>query len=192
MAGVGVVRPAMKRTATIAFALFGALILAVIFQNCGGYQAGYNPLTDGQELPSCLGSSCTSDLDFIEIRVANTMPVGLLRPTTQDATVGCTASTCVDIAGYCNTAGYPSSTFYYQWKLNNAAVTARTATHLTCDGMGRFRIRVPIPPGTFDYSGLYSIDVSMTVIDEDGIELESPSGIATKSVPVTGVDLPST
>lgn len=187
-------RPVMKRTAGMTAALFGVLILAMVFQNCAGYQAGYNPLTDGEELASCIGSSCSTDLDFVEIRVANTMPVGLLKPSGV-VNSDCNASNCIDLAGYCNTAGYPGSLFYYQWKLNNAAITARTAANVGCDSMGRFRVRVMIPPASqhaFDYAGMYSLDVMMTVIDDEGVEVESPSGIATKNVPVTGVDLPTT
>lgn len=165
-----------------------AITLAVVFQNCAGYQAAVNPLTDTPEASACVGVSCAVDLDFVEIQVANTQPVGVTKPTTTQTF--CDPTTCIDIAGYCNTAGYTDSKFYYQWKLDNALVGSRVTTSAKCDSNGRFRILVELPRPTvhqFIYTNIYALELTMVVLDGYA-EYENPSsGIGSKTVSVTGI-----
>jgi hypothetical protein len=165
-----------------------AVTLAVVFQNCGGYQSAVNPLTDTPEASECVGVSCSVDLEFVEIKIANTQPVGVVKPTTTQEY--CDPTTCVDIAGYCNTAGYTDSKFYYQWKFDNGVVGPRVATSMKCDSNGRFRLLIELPRPTvhqFIYENLYAVEITMVVLDGFA-EYENPSaGVGTQTVTVTGI-----
>ncbi len=188
--GETALRPTMKRFSFLVSIFAISLSLAVVFQNCGTYQTGINPLTDDREEAECIGVSCKLDLEFVELVVANAQPIGIKKPTTTPKF--CDPSTCFDLAGYCNTAGYKQSYIYYQWRLNNSLIGQRITTGLGCDSMGRFRILVQIPPPqshTFNYGDLYSVEVSMTVVDENDVEQGNPTaGVSTKLVPVVGID----
>lgn len=179
----------MKRFSALVSSMAVAFVLTIIFQNCAGYQSGVNPLTDTPEASECVGVSCKVDLDFVEIQVANAQPVGIVKPK-GNAQVFCDPTTCVDIAGYCNTAGYPDSKFYYQWKVNNGLIGSKISTSVKCDAMGRFRILVNLPSPsvhTFVYENIYAVEISMSVMDEYG-EYENPStGVGSKSVSITGI-----
>jgi hypothetical protein len=170
----------MKRISRcLGFSMIAGLALATVmlFQNCNGYSAGYNPLYDtSAELISCQGINCAPDIADSQIQVGYT--TGILQPPpvgyVQNPAV-CDPYSCVDFGGYCDMGGMNGSVFYYQWQLNGSNFGGQIRTGYTCDTNGRFRVMVQIPSG-YVSGQIYQVMITMTVIDATGIEQSNPRG----------------
>lgn len=164
------------------FVSFFAISLAgaTLFQNCGSYQAVDNPLYDMASESVCVGLSCSTDISAVQLRVANQEPliVGAANTGSYD---GCGANQCLDIAGYCDTAGFTQNYIYYE--LQGPTPIALTRSNSTCDAQGRFRLRVPLPGG-YQASSLHTLVVTLTVVDENGQEQTNPSGLNRNQISV--------
>jgi hypothetical protein len=181
------VRRGIKHTGQmIAFLGFFAGIV-IGFQNCGGYQPVENPLYTQDYSSTCTGPSCASDLNSVQIKIANSTPISIKRPASNVTPVACDLYTCVDVAGYCDPAGYSDSVFYVELRSSNNTGFAKTKTDVKCDGNGRFRILVHLP-SNFDRTALYTLVVTMSVIDASGVEEENPTNLHTQEIPLSSSD----
>lgn len=176
-------RPNDKSTLPqLVFALVLFLTIVVVFQNCAGYQPGENPLYDQSASSTCIGVTCQTDLNAVQIQIMNMDPINLRK--TSDGTVPtetCGISSCFEVAGYCDTAGYPGSVFFVE----APGLFAQTRTTASCTANGRFKITVAVP-STFKYANLYPLSVWMHVIDDHGVEHANPTGVHRKVIGLTG------
>ena len=162
-----------------------SLGVVLLFQNCNGYSANYSPLYDtSAELISCQGINCAPDIASSQIQIGNT--TGVLQPPpvgyVQNPTV-CDPYTCLDFGGYCDTGGLPGSIFIYQWILNGTNFGGAVRTNQSCDANGRFRVMIQVPAG-YVPNQLYQVQITMDVIDSNGIEQANPRGTTQEQVTI--------
>lgn len=176
-------RPNVSRAARWVLACCVGAVHLVVYQNCGTYEAA-NGMTSVEETASaCVGLACGVDAESIEIvsgnseyKVVRPAP-GAVRPAACDATY------CVDVAGYCNSGGYPDSVFYFELQNGTQQVMPATRTTASCDHMGRFRILIVLPPN-FQYTA-HNLFLTMKAIDDKGAEIDNPRGTNRKVVPLS-------
>jgi hypothetical protein len=172
------------------------IVTAVVFQNCGTYQADNSPLYNVSLPSTCVGVTCQADLNSIQIKIANNIPITIKRP---DATGGtppvfivptdCNLSSCIEVSGYCDMGGYTSSVFYIELTVPQAGVSTslipRQRTTAQCNELGRFNLTIQVPT-SFNYSTLYNLIVTMTAVDDQAVEVENPSGQNRQQISVMG------
>jgi len=181
-------------TKKIFFTLFLAVVVNLVFQNCGQNMTavdnslGTNSQTDPSSLQTtlvpCIASGCPQSSEYIQVAVANSDPIAFVVNSTGGIVEGV-----VDVAGYCNIAGYPSSHIYYsvQDDAGNVAI-ASTLSNGACDSLGRFAFSVTI--SSLAGNKNYHISVVLKAVDSTGVEFESPLGRNRKQIglnPRTGV-----
>jgi hypothetical protein len=175
----------LKKTASSLTLAFIGFSIALVFQNCGGMEAAYNPLYDSSLTAGCMGIACAEDVNFVGFR--STVSGVVLDPkqaTSSDT--ACDNSTCFDLGGYCETGGFSMSRFYYQWTLAGQASDQPIATPVSCDDNGRFQVQIKIPSiARFDYSQTHSLRLYMKIVDDDGIEQAQPNDTAQWTYVVT-------
>ena len=174
----------MARYLPVVF-LVGLLSLSsVLFQNCAGYSANNSPLTTDSSsvvATTCNGNNLNcSDLNNVQLSIANQDP--LLVTAAAGGTNGfCDSSSCVDVAGYCDAAGFTS---------NKISASIAGSVNLpdtvlgSCDANGRFRILLPMPAG-FVTATTYTVTLVMRIYDASGKAYENPSGLNRKSITLT-------
>jgi hypothetical protein len=174
--------------------VFGGLfvLIAVGFQNCGGYQPVDNPLYSEDYTSTCTAASCSSELKDVQLKIANASPISIPRPASDVTPVAGDQYTAVDIAGYCDVAGYADSVFYFELKGPTASSIPKTRTTVKCDSNGRFRLLLHLPGygasssyGAFDRTALYTLVIAMMVIDDSGVEHENPTNLHTQEIPLS-------
>jgi hypothetical protein len=152
----------------------GALLLMAIlslFQNCGTYDPLLNPLYDRELLSSCIGPTCQRDLNFLSLYVGNPDPI-LIRRDVERA---------VDLGGYCDSAGFPSTKIYVELRSGSTSVVPPFASIAQCDANGRFRVLLELP-GNYNYNLAYSIVLTFRAVDEQGNEYDHPTGINRREI----------
>jgi hypothetical protein len=158
-------------------------LCALIFQNCAGYQSNdqllfqdQNSSLDKSNLKLCIGELCPKDLDEVTMVINNQAPIGI---TSNEPAI--------DLGGYCNAAGYTETQFFYSIK-NTAGqvVLGDTVATEKCDDLGRWRLRVGLPPG-YDYTREHTVTVSMRIKNEAGQWRENPRGTHRKDIRVTSI-----
>jgi hypothetical protein len=181
-----VVRPKLARLIQMTLGMLMLILAVGSYQNCTGYEATYNPLFDRDEPSLCYGVACSMDASTAEIDISrmpsptqiSTLPQGSTQPSF------CDPSTCFDVAGYCDTGGYPNTAFYHQFADHNGVIT-RSWSKIDgayCDGMGRFYFRVQVPMG-FAYEYESSLTIKMSLIDSNKQEVEA-NGKSIKTIKV--------
>ena len=125
-----------------------------------------NPLYDRTTLASCLGPTCSQDLNYLQMFIANQDPVLITRSTER----------AIDIAGYCDTAGYPSSKIYVEVRNGTTSVVPPYLSSSQCDSNGRFRVLVELP-AIYNYDLAHSIVLTIRAVDSKGAEYDHPTGI---------------
>jgi hypothetical protein len=153
--------------------------VVLMFQNCNGFSADYSPLYDSSlEMFSCQGISCAPNVAESQIQVGNT--TGVLQPppvgyVQKQGT--CDSYTCLDFYGYCDTGGLPGSQFYYQWQSSGTNIGGLiSSTGPGCDANGRFRVMVQIPTTGYASGHSYQVQITMNVVDTNGVEQSNPRG----------------
>lgn len=175
----------MRRFFQISTFLFFSIVTAVVFQNCGSYEAMDNPLYGSDLTSTCTGASCPNHDKAIQITIANQAPIALKRPPSTPP-ASCNIYNCIDVAGYCDTAGYPNSVFYVELRGPTGFPEMRTSAK--CDSNGRFRILVGPVASHFDYAALHQLIVTMRGVDEFGDEYDNPTGLHQKQIALTAVE----
>ena len=186
------VRPKLRRLIQTMLGVSMLFVGRLSFQHCTVYEATYNPLFDRDEPSLCYGVACTMDLSAAEIDVSRmpnptqitTLPQGSTQPSF------CEPSTCFDVAGYCDTGGYPNTAFYHQFADQNGVIT-RSWTKVDgafCDGTGRFYFRAVVPMG-FQYEYESTLSIKMVLIDANKKEIEA-NGKSIKTIRVKAVPPP--
>lgn len=163
-------RTRLRPIVSIALVIGGVLAL---FQNCGTYEPIANPLYDSTLASTCVGTSCTQDINYLAIRVTNSDPILIVRNT----------ETAIDLSGYCDTAGYPDSRIYAEMKSGATSVVASYLTTSKCDANGRFRVLFPLPNG-YNYTLAYSIVLTFRAVDSAGKEYDHPTGVNRREIAV--------
>lgn len=196
--GVIVVRQKIRRVTEIVALFSLGLFGTVVFQNCGSYEPAYNPLYEQTVASECIGYSCGTDAGAIELTVANGPRVLVIHPYYNPhaaGSTGCTSSTCFDVAGNCETAGYPGSVFYAE--LQGPTGIPLTKLNTSCDSYGRYSFRVILPSnfnhGTVSNNTItdnitHKLVVTLKGVDAQGREVDNPTGLNKKSIEV-GVQL---
>lgn len=142
------------------------LALTLLFQNCGTYEPMDNPLYDQELYSECLGPACTKDLNSLSLFVGNNDPILIIRNIERS----------IDLAGYCDTAGYPDSKIYVELKYGSNPVIAPYLSSSKCDGNGRFRVLLDLP-GNYNYDLAYTIVLTLRAVDSAGSEYDHPTGV---------------
>lgn len=168
--------PAMSNKKSInykrgGFAAFILVSVLSLFQNCGTYEPLLNPLYDRELLSSCIGPTCQRDLNFLSLYVGNPDPILITRNIER----------AVDLGGYCDSAGFPSTKIYVELRSGTTSVVAPYASIAQCDSNGRFRVLIELP-GTYNYDLAYSIVLTFRAVDEQGNEYDHPTGINRREI----------
>ncbi len=148
-----------------AVALTVAAVFA-LFQNCGTYAPMNNPLYASSQASSCIGPTCVQDLNYLSLYVGNPDPIMITRDSERS----------VDLAGYCDTAGYPGSKIYAELKSGATSVVPPYLTPAKCDSNGRFRVLIDLP-ASYNYGAAYSVVLTFRAVDEKGNEYDHPTGV---------------
>jgi hypothetical protein len=171
-----------KFFATFVLVCFAGSMI-VVFQNCGSGMevAASNSVLYNSVSSVCIGVNCQQDLSTAIFK-SSTPNIYVDSGT---YTTACNSANCFDVAGYCETGGYPASMFTYQWTLAGQTPQAEVVSGVSCDSNGRFSIQIHVP-AQFDWSQMHTLRVVMKVIDSGGAQLVNPSGAAAFNFVVAG------
>lgn len=145
----------------------------VLFQNCGSQEGLVNPLFDKPLATACLGPSCIRDEGYISIEIQNPNPTFVVRNTERG----------VDLAGFCDTGGFPQSRIYVEMRSQVGPVIPQYLSTSQCDSLGRFRVLVEFSP-THNYDLSHVITLIFRAVDENGVERDHPAGLNRKELTV--------
>lgn len=167
-----------KFFSSIILALTG-MSLVFVFQNCGSMEVGSNPLYGSSLGIGCIGVTCDKNINYANFKstVSGVMIDKPANPAAVNYSV-CDNTTCFDLAGFCETGGYPGSVFFYQWLIGGTAPDAEVRTAATCDENGRFHVLVKVPAGKMNWDVSHRLLLYMKVIDDDGTEIRNETGQA--------------
>lgn len=147
-------------------------ISSLAYQNCGAPTSSTVGALYGQSIaPECLGVTCGVDIESVQILLGNAEPIQVIKPTGA-ASTSCDNTNCFDVAGYCDSGGFPGTAIYIA--LDGPTGFAERRTTAVCDANGRFRIQVQLP-ANYNYDSLHMLKVTLRVIDEDG-KIYNPNG----------------
>lgn len=150
-------------------------VVLVLFQNCAPLETE-NPLFDSDMSVGCVGPYCEPTLSAVKFQ--STVSGIMIDPKTGSSSAStCDNTTCFDLGGFCDTAGYPGSVFVYQWILGGVSAIAEVRTAVACND-GRFNVLVKVPFSSFDWTQAHRLRLYMKVINEEGVELVNPTGTA--------------
>ena len=152
----------MKRvTQAVSFLMLG-LIMAVGFQNCGGYVSADNPLYDQASEAVCVGLACGMDTSFIKLSIANDA-VTLKKVSPMPTTCTDNDSHCVDVAGYCDTGGFATTKVYATLYEGSTIVSSELDTYSKCiDGRYSFQY---ILPSNYNFDMGHTLQVKLVAFD---------------------------
>jgi hypothetical protein len=178
----------MKRLSQSVIALVAFFSVIVVFQNCAGYEPMTNPLYEKAQGSSCVGATCSIDLNAVQIKVMTGYgsQITVKKVATMSPGPNCDVTNCFDVAGYCDPGGYTRTKFFYQLTIGTSSTTIEPG--VSCDSNGRFSFQVPLYSySQFTYDNIYPLRVGMKVYDEDtGQWLENPSGLHVQNLSITG------
>lgn len=163
----------MRRTRTLLILISLMPLALFAFQNCSGYQAASSASDSGSasSASACVGSSCALLPQNIQLQIANHDFISLKNPSTGTVySWESSATQQFDVAGYCDDGGYPGNRIYVE--LDGSTGFSATATQVTCDADGRFRLLVQVP-SNYDYT-VHTLKVWMVGLDSNGNEIQNP------------------
>ncbi len=131
----------------------------------------------------CIAAGCPQDPTYVQLTVTNNNPISFL------ANGSAVSEPAVDIAGYCNTGGYPGSRIYYSIQdLAGNIIIPTTPSNGNCNALGRFQFSVNI--SMLSGSTNYEINVILRAVDSTGVEFDNLLGLNKRQVglsPTTGI-----
>lgn len=173
-----------------------ASIIIFSFQNCGQQMTtvGSNSAlssnaTGSVSLTPCVAAGCVQDASYIQVAITNNNPITFLSSQATMTSPSVPIEQAVDVAGYCNSGGYPSSRIYYSIQdLAGNIVVSQTASNGICNHLGRFQFSLNI--SMLSGASNYEVNVILKAVDSTGVEFDNSIGLNKRQVglsPVNGM-----